>query len=410
MLAANTRLEAAPAAGQAFQPLPPPTGTYPFHLDLADVIGAAAVAAIVARGEIGFHMVGDTGGIVNPVPQENVAAALERDLTPVAGLGGFVPSFLYLLGDCIYFNGDPAQYYPQFYEPYTHYNLPIFAVPGNHDGDPATSANTSLDGFITNFCTPTPTTTKATGDSGRTTMTQPNVYWTLDTPYVTIIGLYTNVPEHGMLDDTQKAWLEHELATAPADRALIVTMHHPPYSADDFHSSSAYMQSTLDAAITASERAPGLDLRRARARLPALHPDRVTPARSGANDLPRRRQRRLPQPAQHRRRRHRPHAARRVPRASRCQHRRPRRHPLRLHPDAHQPDHHHHRLRPGQPTTRGRPHRHQPHRHRSGQHPHPQGRLTLRGTALPGRGLERHRRTALLHCARPAQPADVARS
>ena len=258
LLAAETRPESAPAAGQAFQPLPPPTGAYPFHLDLADVVGEDAVAAIVARGEIGFHMVGDTGGIVNPVPQENVAAALERDLTPAAGLDGFIPTFLYLLGDCIYFNGDPAQYYPQFYEPYTHYNLPIFAVPGNHDGDPATSANTSLDGFIANFCTPTPTSTKATGDSGRTTMTQPNVYWTLDTPYVTIIGLYTNVPEYGVLDDTQKAWLEHELATAPADRALIVTMHHPPYSADDFHSSSAYMQGVLDAAIVSAGRAPDL--------------------------------------------------------------------------------------------------------------------------------------------------------
>lgn len=89
-------------------------------------------------------------------------------------------------------------------------------------------------------------------------MTQPNVYWTLDTPYATIVGLYTNVPEYGMLDDTQKSWLEHELVTAPADRALIITMHHPPYSADEFHSSSAYMQGVLDTAIIAAGRAPDL--------------------------------------------------------------------------------------------------------------------------------------------------------
>ena len=37
-------------------------------------------------------------------------------------------------------------YYAQFYEPYAHYDVPIFAIPGNHDGevdDP--SAQTSLD-------------------------------------------------------------------------------------------------------------------------------------------------------------------------------------------------------------------------------------------------------------------------
>jgi hypothetical protein len=42
-------------------------------------------------------------------------------------------------------------------------------------------------------------------------MTQPNVYWTLATPYATIIGLYTNVPVGGYVDDKQKAWLIKEL-------------------------------------------------------------------------------------------------------------------------------------------------------------------------------------------------------
>lgn len=45
------------------------------------------------------------------------------------------PSFLYHLGDVVYFYGEASNYYPQFYEPYAFYPVPIFAIPGNHDGD-----------------------------------------------------------------------------------------------------------------------------------------------------------------------------------------------------------------------------------------------------------------------------------
>ena len=47
-------------------------------------------------------------------------------------------------------------------------------------------------------------------------MTQPYVYWTLDTPLVNIIGLYSNVD--GTLDGRgrgdQQAWFESQLAAA----------------------------------------------------------------------------------------------------------------------------------------------------------------------------------------------------
>ena len=66
-------------------------------------------------------------------------------------------------------------------------------------------------------------------------MIQPNVYWTLLTPVVSIIGLYSNVPEHGVLHPDQLAWLVGELKTLPASLPLLVTLHHPPYSADDHH-------------------------------------------------------------------------------------------------------------------------------------------------------------------------------
>jgi hypothetical protein len=151
--------QAAPAlfsGTHPFQPLPSPTGVYPYHLDLASVLGDKAVAKIEADGEILFHLIGDTGGIKDPAPQQLVAAGLEKDFGDGGGAAPFKASFLYLLGDCIYYNGDEAQYYPQFYEPYIHYPAPIMAVPGNHDGDPIDASATTLDGFIQNFCTSTP--------------------------------------------------------------------------------------------------------------------------------------------------------------------------------------------------------------------------------------------------------------
>ena len=53
-----------------------------------------------------------------------------------------------------------------------------------------------------------PTFTPESRDSGRPAMTQPFFYWTLTTPFATFIGLYSNVPEHGRLDDQQRAWFQ----------------------------------------------------------------------------------------------------------------------------------------------------------------------------------------------------------
>ena len=54
-----------------------------------------------------------------------------------------VPSFLYILGDLIYYNGEAGQYFPQFYQPYSGYPAPILAIPGNHDGDPIDASTPS---------------------------------------------------------------------------------------------------------------------------------------------------------------------------------------------------------------------------------------------------------------------------
>jgi 3',5'-cyclic AMP phosphodiesterase CpdA len=89
-------------------------------------------------------------------------------------------------------------------------------------------------------------------------MIQPNVYWTLECPFVTLIGLYSNVPEGGQFDQNQIDWLASELKSAPADSALIFSAHHHSFSLDDVHSGSVYMQTTLDAAFEKAGRIPDL--------------------------------------------------------------------------------------------------------------------------------------------------------
>ena len=96
------------------------------------------------------------------------------------------------------------------------------------------------------------------GPSHRSAMIEPNVYWTLDAPFATIVGLYTNVPSDGAIKAPQAEWLANELKSAPADKALIIAMHHPIYSADDHHSGSSKLKIILDTAIANAGRRPDL--------------------------------------------------------------------------------------------------------------------------------------------------------
>ena len=243
-------------AVQAFQPLPVPTGPPPYRLNLRDVVDAATYAEIESSGRMRFHVFGDCGGVKQPVPQQIVADVLVRDFNADP-----TPAFLYLLGDIIYYNGEATSYYDQFYEPYMHYPAPIFAVPGNHDGDPvAPTSAPSLSGFVEHFCSPTPVHSPHARDVDRLTMIQPNVYWTLLTPVLTIVGLYSNVPEGGQVRAKQAHWLAGELAQAPKGLPLAVALHHPVYSADAFHGGSARMGALLDKAMNAAARVPDIVL------------------------------------------------------------------------------------------------------------------------------------------------------
>jgi hypothetical protein len=241
-----------------FRPLPKPTGKAPFHLDVATVLPTADVDQIKAAKKLTFHVNGDMGGISYAIPQQLVAKGMEADFSP-GGAASDNPAFLYILGDCVYFNGDLNQYNPQFFVPYEHYLAPIFAVPGNHDGENIPPA-TSLDGFLKCFCDTKPRLIPQASDTGRTTMTQPNVYWVLETPLVNFLGLYSNVPEGGDIREPQLSWLVGQLKTLPKNVPVCLTLHHPVYSADIYHSGSTHMKTLLETAAEKAGRHPDLVL------------------------------------------------------------------------------------------------------------------------------------------------------
>lgn len=246
-------------SNQKFEPLPAPTGRPPFHVTLGDVLPRATVDSIVKANKLVMHCVGDTGGINQAEPQQIVANHMAADLG--TGPGADVPAFFYHLGDVVYYYGEHQNYYPQFYEPYTQYSAPILPIPGNHDADIPPHINIkSLDAFVENFCAVSPVLTPEAGDSHRQAMTLPNVFWTLDTPFGWIVGVYTNVPDGGRIEADQLAWLTNEFRTAPKDQALIVALHHPLLSLDTHHSGSSYVHDALDAAAKNSGRVPDLVL------------------------------------------------------------------------------------------------------------------------------------------------------
>jgi hypothetical protein len=100
-------------------------------------------------------------------------------------------------------------------------------------------------------------------------MDQPGVYFTLDAPFVSIIGLYTNVLEGpgvistqggkypALAGDHQLDFLTTELQRlAPArkagERAVIIACHHPPVSVDAKHGGTTGLGDDIDNAARAA--------------------------------------------------------------------------------------------------------------------------------------------------------------
>lgn len=243
-----------------FQPLPPFSGTN-FALPLDRILPGVIEEAEKAGGLV-FHALGDTGGIHGNETQNAVSAAMQDQIAKSDWKER--PRFFFHLGDVVYLNGASSQYVAQFYEPYQYYDAPIFAIPGNHDGETAVEPHgdrepePSLSGFMQNFCSPTP----RRFFKYRTTMTQPYCYWRLEAPFAHIIGLYSNID--GQLDrrgdQSQQDWFIEQLRSAPTDKWLVVAAHHPCFSLDETHGGYVEILSAMDAAFAAADRAPDVIL------------------------------------------------------------------------------------------------------------------------------------------------------
>jgi hypothetical protein len=217
---------------------------------LADAFGAHGqdvVNAITHAGQIVFHATGDSGATSKGAFQNELRVAdhVTEDLraAPVEERA----AFFYHLGDVVYDFGESAYYYDQFYEPFRNYMAPIFAIAGNHDSfvvpDTAT-ADEPLVTFARNFCAESPQITKEARTLHRTAMTQPGVYFTLDAPFVRIIGLFSNALEdpgvissqnqhYKNVPDFQLSYLHAQLERVKTDKykgAVLLAVHHPPFS------------------------------------------------------------------------------------------------------------------------------------------------------------------------------------
>jgi len=232
--------------------------------------GSDIINAIDAASCITFQMIGDTGATATKTfgAMIKVADAVTNDFHTSSAANR--PSFLYHLGDVVYNFGEWNYYYDQFYEPYRDYPAPIFAIPGNHDSFvlPGTAAGQEpLTTFMRQFCGIDTVVTKEAGSLHRTSITQPGVYFALDAPFVRIIGLFSNALEDpGVISsesgtagafapvgkgaakktkgkkavakwptvpDYQLEFLAAQLQSIKSSNyqgAIILTMHHPPFT------------------------------------------------------------------------------------------------------------------------------------------------------------------------------------
>lgn len=238
---------------------------------LGSVLGVANIQTIFNNKQIVFHMAGDTGGSSDKKYQDELHVSDHMVADCNVSKAAQIPAFCFNLGDLVYNFGESTYYYDQFYEPYRNYPGPIFAIPGNHDSFilPNTpEGQTPLEIFERNFCATALVPTAEAGSLHRTPIMQPGVYFTLDAPFVRIIGLFSNALEDpgiisseggkwNAVPDYQLQYLTTQLSNIKKTNyagAVIVAVHHPPFSysqpggaptAD--HGGSPTMRSEIDA-------------------------------------------------------------------------------------------------------------------------------------------------------------------
>ncbi len=257
-----------------FLPLAFPVAGVPEPVfNLADSLGSSGpstVAKIQQAGSIVFHCAGDTGNTTGPNSENET---VDKMLTDFNGESpDALPQFFYHLGDVVYSFGEHKYYYDQFYNAFRNYPRPIFSIAGNHDGivlpPPAGSGDPkdSLSAFLANFCAPGFAHAPDAMGLSRTTMIQPGVYFTLEAPFVRMLGLYSNMlenpgvisstkdpksrkPKFSNLSDAQLTYLVAALDRVKKENfagALLICVHHPPYAFGS-HSGSMVMLKEIDA-------------------------------------------------------------------------------------------------------------------------------------------------------------------
>jgi acid phosphatase type 7 len=239
-----------------FTPLPNPPGSIT-SFSLADV-DPQENERITQAGSMSFQAFGCSG---NPGDPAHTTAVVDAIVSANSG------SFLYHLGDITYTFSDnepgsspdessPDDQYPiwnsEFYAPFKTYTKSIFSIPGNHDGKNSSDVSQSqILNYLANFCADPSDWPKIwaqnTTDT-RPAMIQPYPYWRFETPLASIIGLYTNIVNGGMLDDPaipavgqdfakgdQYKWLVSQLQNTATqnqepEKAVLLALHYPPYS------------------------------------------------------------------------------------------------------------------------------------------------------------------------------------
>ncbi len=228
----NTDYVQQQAKGKTHGRVPAPRDANTVSMNLTSIAGADVPGHRTSGGveTIDFDVIGDSGAVTAAYYQGEQAVG---DLI-TANAKASQPAFLYHVGDVVYYYGEKQFYYGQFAEVFRDYPAPIFAIPGNHDGLTHDVGMVSLDSFMAAFCAAAPGPWDGFGGIRRSAMTQPGVYFTLDAPLVSIIGLYSNCGEsEPWLNDEQFAFLLSELKRLKPERdanqrAVLLAIHHMP--------------------------------------------------------------------------------------------------------------------------------------------------------------------------------------
>jgi hypothetical protein len=222
-------------------------------LTLAEAYGAhgpQVIKKIQDAKRIVFHAGGDSGASNEGKYKHELGVASRLTADCQSSPENDRPAFLYHLGDVVYDFGEKEFYYDQFYDPFRNYPAPIFAIPGNHDSfvvPDRASQEHPLTTFARQFSAEQFMVTPEARSLHRTAMIQPGVYFTLDAPFVRIIGLFSNsLEDPGLISsqrnqkkkwpgvpDFQLDYLAAQLKRLKDEKykgAVLLAVHHPPFS------------------------------------------------------------------------------------------------------------------------------------------------------------------------------------